>query len=580
MAMRTWFRPVIVVLAFCGSLLMLLPASAPAQWLDVTDQRLQDPDKEPNNWLTYYRSYAGWRFSPLAQITPQNVKRLTPKWMLSLGEAGNQQATPLVNNGVLIVTAPLGQEMNRAYAVDAASGRVLWKHEVKMPEDLTGLVKIVSMNRGAALYRDRVYFGTMDARVVAISAKTGAPVWQTTMADYKDGYFFTMAPLAADGKIIVGSSGPGEMGSRGFIAALDADSGRELWRTYTIPGAGEPGVDTWAGESWKHGGGAVWLTGTYDPAAKMVFFGVGNPAPWDANLRKGKNLHTNSVLALDVRSGVIKWARQYHGNDTWDLDTPHEHLLLTLTKGGQTIPVTFQPNKTGFYFTLDRSSGKFIQAKKFAKNVNVWSDVNPETGELIENPGMRPAAGGAPMNICPAIFGGRNWAHASYNPKTNLVFLPGMELCNKYSIAKDIEYKRGALYIGADFTAYSPEENAGVVRAIDPSNQKTVWEWWTRAPLQAGGTVATAGGLVFVGTQDGKLVALNQADGKSVWEFSLGAPVTGPPISFGVGGKQYIAVVTGGGKVTGDLLVGDDPKLQYVKSIPIGGTLTVFGLFE
>ncbi|MCL6650247.1 MAG: PQQ-binding-like beta-propeller repeat protein [Chloroflexi bacterium] len=242
--------------------------------------------------------------------------------------------------------------------------------------------------------------------------------------------------------------------------------------------------------------------------------------------------------------------------------------------------MTFQPQKTGFYFTLDRTNGKFIAAKKFAKNVTIWSGVDPETGRLIENPGMRPVAGAPPMNVCPAIFGSRNWAHAAYNPKTNLVFLPGMEMCNRYSLAKEIEYKRGALYIGADFVAYSPEENAGVVRAIDPVNQRTVWEWWTRAPIQAGGTLATAGGLVFVGTQDGKLVALNQANGKPVWEFSLGAPVTGPPMSFAVNGKQHIAVITGGGKVTGDLLVGDDPKLQYLKSIPLGGTLTVFGLFE
>jgi alcohol dehydrogenase (cytochrome c) len=242
--------------------------------------------------------------------------------------------------------------------------------------------------------------------------------------------------------------------------------------------------------------------------------------------------------------------------------------------------VTFQPNKTGFYFTLDRTNGKFLSATKFAKNVTIWSGVDPETGKLIENPGMRPVAGGAPLNICPAIFGGRNWAHASYNPKLGLVYLPSLELCNKYSLAKEIQYKRGALYIGADFTSYAPEENAGVVRAIDPVKQKTVWEWWTRAPLQAGGTVATGGGLVFVGTQDGRLVALNATSGKQAWEFSLGAPVTAPPISYSVGGKQYIAVITGGGKVTGDLLVGDDPKLQYLKSIPLGGTLTVFGLFE
>lgn len=560
---------------------LLAPAAAPAvEWVDVTDQRLADPDREPQNWLTYYRSYNGWRFSPLTQINLQNVRRLTPKWMLSLGEAGNQQATPLVNNGIMIVTSPLGQEINRVYAVDAATGRVLWKHETKLPEELSGLVKILSMNRGAALYRDRVFFGTLDARVVALNARTGAVVWQTTLADYRDGYFFTMAPLAADGRIIIGSSGPGEMGNRGFVAALDPDSGRELWRTYTIPAPGEPGSDTWPGETWKHGGGAVWLTPTYDPQHRLLYVGVGNPAPWDANLRKGANLYTNSVLALDIATGAIRWFRQYHPNDTWDLDTPHEHLLLTLRRDGQQIPVTFQPQKTGFYFTLDRTTGKFIAAKKFAKNVNIWSGVDPETGRLIENPGMRPVAGAPPMNICPAIFGSRNWAHASYNPKTNLVFLPGLELCNRYSLAKEIEYKRGALYIGADFVAYTPEENAGVVRAIDPVNQRTVWEWWTRAPIQAGGTLATAGGLVFVGTQDGKLVALNQANGKPVWEFSLGAPVTGPPISFAVNGKQHIAVITGGGKVTGDLLVGDDPKLQYLKSIPLGGTLTVFGLFE
>jgi alcohol dehydrogenase (cytochrome c) len=578
--MHAWWRSFVVVVVLACPLLLPSGPAAAADWSDVTEQRLVDADKEPGNWLTYYRSYAGWRFSPLTQITPQNVKRLTPRWMLSLGEAGNQQATPLVNDGVMIVTSPLGQEINRVYAVEAATGRVLWKHETKLPDDLSGLVKILSMNRGAALYRDRVYFGTLDARLVALNARTGAVVWQATVADYKDGYFFTMAPLAADGKVIVGTSGPGEMGSRGFIAAFDPDSGKEIWRTYTIPAGGEPGSDTWAGESWKHGGGAVWLTGTYDPQQKLVFFGVGNPAPWDANLRKGANLYTNSALALDVKTGVIKWFHQYHPNDSWDLDTPNEHLLLTVMRSGRQVPVTFQPNKTGYYFTLDRSTGKFLAAQKFSKNVNIWSGVDGETGKLIEVPGMRPQAGAPAMNLCPAIFGGRNWAHASYNPKSGLVYLPGLELCNKYSIAKEIEYKRGALYIGADFTAYSPEENAGVVRAIDPVKQRTVWEWWTRAPIQAGGTVATAGGLVFVGTQDGKLVALDGAKGKAVWEFSLGAPVTGPPITFAVGGKQYVAAITGGGKVTGDLLVGDDPKLQYLKSIPLGGTLTVFGLFE
>jgi len=551
-----------------------------AEWSEVTDGRLLEADKDANNWLTYYRTYNGWRYSPLSQINAQTVKRLTPKWLLSLGEAGNQQATPLVNGDIMIVTSPLGQEINRVYAVDVTNGRVLWKHEHKLPEELSGLARILSMNRGAALYKDKVYFGTLDAQLIALKAATGEVAWKTTVADFKDGYFFTMAPLAVKGKIILGTSGPGEMGPRGFIAAFDADSGKELWRTYTIPAAGEPGAETWAGESWKYGGGAVWLTATYDPTLNLAFFGVGNPAPWDANLRKGDNLYTDSALALDVDTGRMKWHYQYHPNDTWDLDTPHEHLLLTVERSGQQVPITFQPNKTGFYFSLDRSTGRFLAAKRFARFVNIWKDVNPENGKLIENPGVRPAAGAAPMDLCPSIFGGRNWAHAAYHPGTGLVYLPSMEMCNKYSLAKDIEYKRGALYIGADFTAYAPQEQAGAVRAINPAKGETVWEWWTRAPIQAGGVLATDGGLVFAGTQDGKLVALSATKGEQLWEFSLGAPVTGPPITYAAGGKQYVAVVTGGGKVTADLLIGEDPKLQYLKNVPLGGTLTVFGLFE
>jgi alcohol dehydrogenase (cytochrome c) len=299
--LRRWIVMLIMVLLVTVPMTLLA-----AEWSEVTDGRLLEADKDANNWLTYYRTYNGWRYSPLSQINAQTVKRLTPKWMLSLGEAGNQQATPLVNGDIMIITSPLGQEMNRVYAVDVTNGRVLWKHEHKLPEELSGAVLFIPMSRGAALYKDKVYFGTLDAQLVALKAATGEVAWKTTVADYKDGYFFTMAPLAVKGKIILGTSGPGEMGPRGFIAAFDADSGQELWRTYTIPAAGEPGADTWAGESWKYGGGAVWLTATYDPALNLAFFGVGNPAPWDANLRKGDNLYTNSALALDIDIGRMK----------------------------------------------------------------------------------------------------------------------------------------------------------------------------------------------------------------------------------------------------------------------------------
>jgi alcohol dehydrogenase (cytochrome c) len=561
--------------------LVAMPSVTPAvEWSKVTDWRLLEADRDANNWLTYYRTYNGWRYSPLSQINVQTVKRVTPKWMLSLGEAGNQQATPLVNDGMMVITSTLGLQLNRLYAVDVASGRAVWKHEHKLPEELPAVVRIIPMNRGMALYKDNVYFGTLDAHLVALKATTGEVAWKTKVADAMDGYFFTMAPLAVKGKIIIGSSGPGELGARGFIAAFEADTGKELWRTYTIPAAGEPGADTWDGESWKYGGGAVWLTGTYDPRLNLVFFGVGNPAPWDANLRKGANLYTNSTLALDIDTGRMKWYYQYHPNDTWDLDTPHEHLLFTVQRDGRSVPITFQANKTGFHFSLDRSTGKFIAAKRFARFINIWKDVDPQTGKLLENPGMRPAAGADPIDVCPSVFGGRNWAHAAYHPGTGLVYLPSMELCNKYTLAQDIVYKRGALYIGADFTSYATQDQAGAVRAIDPVRGEVVWEWWTRAPIQAGGALATGGGLIFVGTQDGKLVAPNATNGEQLWEFLLGAPVTGPPMTYSHGGRQYVAVVTGGGKVTTDLLIGNDPKLQYIKNVPLGGTMTVFGLFD
>jgi alcohol dehydrogenase (cytochrome c) len=305
--------------------------------------------------------------------------------MLSLGEAGNQQATPLVNKRRHDRDLAARHRDQPRLRGGRRTGRVLWKHETKLPRILSGLVKILSMNRGAALYGDRGVLRHDGRRVVvAVQRRHRRRRVADTMADYKDGYFFTMAPLAADGKIIVAAAVRVRWATAAFIAALDATSGRELWRTYTIPAAGEPGADTWSGESWKHGGGAVWLTGTYDPKEKLVFFGIGNPAPWDANLRKGKNLYTNSAVALDVRTGQMKWFKQYHGNDTWDMDTPHEHLLLTINKNGTQIPVTFQPQKTGFYFALDRSQ----------RQVRAGQEVRQEHQHLVgRQPGDRRAAG-------------------------------------------------------------------------------------------------------------------------------------------------------------------------------------------
>jgi alcohol dehydrogenase (cytochrome c) len=468
--------------------------------------------------------------------------------------------------------------LNLVYAVDVSSGQVLWRHEHVLPEELSALVRIVPANRGVALYKDNIYYGTLDAQLVALKAATGEVVWKKQVADPVDGYYFSAAPLAVKGKIIIGSSGSGETGPRGFVAAFHADTGEEIWRTYSIPAAGEPGSETWAGESWKYGGGAIWLTGTYDAKLNLLFFGVGNPAPWSAHLRQGANLYTDSSIALDADTGRIKWHFQYVPNDTWDMDTAQAHLLIDLGQNGHQLPVTFQANKTGFHFSLDRHTGKFITANRFARFINIWQGVDPETGKLIENPGMRPAAGAKPMDICPTAWGATGWAHAAYHPTTGLVYLPSQELCMKYSLAADVQYRRGALYMGAELTTYPAQDQVGAVRAIDPNTGESRWEWWTRGPLQAGGVLATSGGLIFVGTQDGKLVALDAASGGQLWEFSLGAPVTAPPVTYSFGGKQHVVVVTGGSQVQLDFMVGKDPRFQYLRNIPLGGTVVVFGL--
>jgi alcohol dehydrogenase (cytochrome c) len=546
------------------------------EWAEVSDWRLLEAAKDANNWLTSYRTYNGWRYSPLSQINTETVRKLSPKWLSALGDVGAQEATPLVNDGVLVVTSP-SLLVNRVIALDAATGQVLWKHETKLPEDLSGLVRILPHNRGVALYKDKIYFGTLDGRLIALPAATGRVAWETTLADYKDGYFISMAPLAAKGKVVVGMSGPGEMGPRGVIAGVDPETGEIRWRTFTIPAAGEAGAETWAEDSWKYGGGAVWLTGTYDPELNLLYFGVGNPAPWIAELRRGDNLYTNSVLALDADTGQLKWYFQYLPNDAWDLDPAHEHLLLDVKRDGAEIKATFQANKLGFAWMLDRRTGKFVRATPFARLQTIFKGVDPATGKVIENPGMRPKLGGPPLQVCPSLFGGRNWAHAAYNPHTGLVYQPSLELCMKYWYPSEIAYKRGALYIGAEFEIYTPLDRAGALRAIDPATGDIVWEWWNRAPLQAGGALTTGGGLVFVGTPEGRLVALNARSGEQLWEFQLGTPVTAPPIAYSVGGRQYVAVVAGGNKGPMDLW-GKEPKLDHLKKLSFGGMLVVFGL--
>ncbi|HEV8639596.1 MAG TPA: PQQ-dependent dehydrogenase, methanol/ethanol family [Methylomirabilota bacterium] len=569
-------------------LVVLAPAPAPGQeWTDVTEARLLDADKDGNNWLTYRRTYNGWWYSPLTQINTSNVGKLTPKWIFSGGGWGDQKGTPLVNNGIMFTVStdatdptahPRTIHRQKVFAVDAATGVALWKHEHKLPEDLTALVRVLVGTRGLALWKDKVYYGTYDARLIALRAKTGEVAWNKEITDYRDGYFVSMAPLIVKGKVIVGMAGPGEMGPRGFIEAFDSETGASLWRTYTVPGPGEPGNNTWPGETWKLGGAAAWNHGTYDPETNLVFFGTGNPAPWIPQMRQGDNLFANSVIALDTDTGKIKWHFQILPNDPWDFDTPQEPLVIDVVRNGRTVKSVVQANKLGFVYTLERTNGKFMSAVPFVNLIN-WGQVDPATGRAAKDNSKIPEMGGQRVEVCPGLVGATSWGSKPYSPRTGYLYIPANEYCMMYGFRGELAYKRGAFYTGAIHDHHAKGDQSGVLRAFDVNTNRIVWEWSNRSPLISF-ALATGGDLVFVGTPEGKVVGLNARTGQQLWEFNVGTPVSGGIVSYSVGGKQYVAVAAGG-TTRSTAWFGKEPRWQHLfKNVNWGDSIVVFGLPE
>jgi alcohol dehydrogenase (cytochrome c) len=556
--------------------LMLPPVPAAAEWRDVTDDRLRDAASDPASWLMYNRTYNGWRHSPLDQINAGNVKKLVPRWIFAGGTLGEQQMTPVVNGGVMITTSTaLG--FNRVHALNAVTGELLWKHERKIPDDVAALVRLVPHNRGVALHRDKVIFGTLDAYLVALDAKTGKPAWETRIADYADGYFVSQAPLVVKGHVIVGVAGPGEMGPRGFVEAFDAETGKSRWRWYSVPAAGEPGSETWAADTWKVGGGAVWHTGTFDPGTNLLYLGTGNPAPWIADMRRGDNLYTNSAVALDTDTGALKWYHQYLANDAWDYDTMAEHHVLDVVRNGQTHKAVVQANKLGYVYTLDRVTGKFLSAAPFVTSVT-WGRPDPVTGKAVEQPGMRPKMGGPPVEICPSLVGATGWQPKVYNPKTGYLYIPSNEFCMRYGYVPDLTYRKGQLFTGVTVEHFGKAEQAGVLRAFDVAQNKVVWEWSNRTPLISH-TLSTGGDLVFQGTAEGKVVALNASTGQELWSFNLGTPQSGGIVSYAVDGRQYVAVAAGG-TLRSSVWFGKEPKWANATRVNWSDIVVVFGLSD
>jgi alcohol dehydrogenase (cytochrome c) len=555
------------------------PAPLPAvlqNYQPVTAERLKKP--EDGNWPMIRRTYDGWGYSPLSEITPANASKLKLVWGFSTGEGRVHEAPALVNNGAMFISTP----NNQVIAIDAKSGNVMWRYHRSRP---VGASVPHDTSRGVALYGDKVYFAAGEAVLVALDAKTGKEVWTTPVADNKSGYYISLAPLIAGGRVMVGASG-GEFGIRGFVAGFDPDSGKEVWRTYTVPAPGEPGSETWpkGGDQWKTGGGSIWVTGNYDPDTNLAYWGVGNGGPWMGDKRPGDNLYTASVIALDVATGKIKGYFQYHPNDSWDWDEVSPPILVDFQRGGRTFKGLIDVARDGYLRFLQRSDGpvKFIEGKPFVKQ-NVFLRLDPETGRAIVDPARQPGTN-KEATYCPSLWGGKNWPPIAYSPKTRMIYVPANEnLCQTMSGQSEVEYTAGKGYTGARIGGMTIQPGADHVGEVQAWNVDTGQKIWTHPYNKSpnwGAMLVTGGGVVFTGgTVDRKFHAFDAATGKLLWEFPVTSGILAPPTTFTVNGKQYVAVESGwGGDSRGmqgnlnRLFPGEYPE------VPEGGAVWVFAL--
>ena len=542
--------------------LALLPFSANAQTAD----QLVKGATDTSNVLNYGMGYNLQRFSSLKQINTETVKNLEPVWNYSFADEHSEESQPLVYQGVIYITTN-----NATIAIDAKTGKQIWKAKVDYPPETPRIVCCGIINRGSAIYQGKLFRTTLDANVIALDMKTGKELWRQKAADIKEGYSMTMAPLVADGVVLTGVSGA-EFGTRDFIDGWDPETGKRLWRTYTVPSPDEPGGDTWKGDTWKFGGGSTWITGSYDPETKTVFWGVGNPGPFNAAVRLGDNLYTCSVLALDPQTGKIKWHYQFSPNNPYDYDAVAEMVLATVKVKGKPTKVILNANRNGFFYVLDRTNGKLIAANPYVK-VTWASGIDMATGRPKETDITTKARAGEKVTVYPSILGGKNWMPISYNPKTGLAYTNTLAFGGHYK-AVPAQYKAGEWYVGMDLSdiwdwGTGPR---GHLKAIDPMTGKAKWEAPSDIP-RFSGVLSTAGGVVFTGRLTGEFEAFDAKSGKKLWQFRAGSGIEGQPVTWQQDGVQYIAVTSGIGGVY-SLFSGD----ERLAKVPAGGSLWVFAL--
>ena len=531
-------------------------APATADKGGVTDAMILAGNKNPNEIVSYGMGPEAHRFSGIKTINKQNIKGLIPAWSFSFGgeKQRGQESQALIYDGVIYVTG----SYSRAYAVNAHTGEKIWEYDARLPEGILPCCDVV--NRGGALYGNKFIFGTLDAKLVALDIKTGKVIWKKTIDDFKAGYSYTAAPLIVKNLVITGVSG-GEFGVIGKVQARNADTGELVWSRPVIEGnMGQlNGKDstmtgkvnaTWPGDTYKFGGGATWLGGTYDPKLNLIFFGAGNPGPWNSWLRPGDNKWSASRLAINPDNGEIVWGFQTTPHDGWDFDGVNEFVPFDMQKDGKTVKAGGTADRNGFFYVLNRENGKFISATPFVSKIN-WAkgidkDGRPEY--IDENRPGDPTTEkkGKTVFAVPAFLGAKNWMPVSYSDQTKLFYIPsnewGMDIWNE-----PIAYKKGAAFLGAGFTIKPVfDDHIGSLKALDPATGKIVWEYKNKAPLW-GGVLTTAGNLVFTGTPEGFLKAFDAKSGEEVWKFQVGTGIVSSPVTWTQDGEQWIGVAAGWG---------------------------------
>ncbi|MBV9549245.1 MAG: PQQ-dependent dehydrogenase, methanol/ethanol family [Alphaproteobacteria bacterium] len=501
----------------------------------LTDAQLVAGQKNPQNWTSYWGSYDGHHFSELKQITPKNVKTVQARWTASLPGNSALESTPVVVDGVMYVSGPPGD----VYAIDARTGIQVWRFH--RAQDVRNPGEINPFNKGVAVLDGRVFFGTLDNNLIALDAHTGRELWEKHLAETLDGYTLTGAPLAVRGKIIMGMSG-GEMGVRGWLDAYDPATGNRLWRVYTIPKPDEPGGNTWPRDTWQYGGGATWLTGQYDPELNTLYWSIGNPGPdYNPDIRKGDNLYTDCVLAIDPDTGKLKWYYQMTPNDGHDWDATEDNILADLTINGQKRRALLHADRNGMYYVLDRVTGKLIFGKPFVKVT--WTDGFDANGRVIVKPESEVTAQG--VAVYPAVAA-TNFQAPSYDKDNGVIYLNFTDSQGFVASAPAV-YQRGSQYLGRGTGTPPPAPTPPVqgTMALQGATGKVLWKHVVVRNNLSAGVLATRGGVVFVATAEGNFMALDKKTGKALWNFKMPGNISASPMSYAVDGKQFVAITAG-----------------------------------